>query len=243
MRDDPRFGSHGRAVSIEHHIAGHLDLQMSLARLQGVSACEAVPTSATANHIAQLKAAGFKTDQFENWRSEPDALDAARKVQNDRLLPADLELVHVDNNTPPDVMAALDRLTQSCGVLLPNGAFMRGQERPAVCLFARDRQGKPVSATAAVEMFRPGHPHHAQSWWGMLATSPQRRGEGLALIMGAQSMLAMHKKFGTAQFFTGIRQGNAASQNLCSKLGFSPSGETVVIAIDPAGFSGDRITT
>ena len=38
-------------------------------------------------------------------------------------------------------MKALNEVTQACEVLLPNGAFMRGCERPAVCLFAEDSGG------------------------------------------------------------------------------------------------------
>lgn len=243
VRDDPRFLSHGRTVCTDHCGSGQVALQVSLARLQGGSACEAVPAAAVANRITRLEAAGLKTDQFEYWRSGPDALDAAQGVLNDRTLPPDLELVSVDADTPSAVLAALDKLTQSCGVLLPNGAFMRGKERPAVCLFARDRQGVPVSVTAAVAMFHPDHPRRAQSWWGMLATSPKRRGEGLARIMGAHSILEMHDRFGISQFFTGIRADNTPSQKLCSTLGLAPSGEAVVIAMDPGLFTSGRITS
>ncbi len=35
-------------------------------------------------------------------------------------------------------------------VLLPMGDFMRGNQRPSVCLYARDKNGTPVGSTAAV---------------------------------------------------------------------------------------------
>lgn len=242
VRDDPRFGTHGRAVGISFDGPGQLDDQVSLARLQGISACENVPSDTVENWVSRLNAAGLKTDQFENWASGADALKAARAIMETRKVPDDLELVYVDSQTPPADMVALDRLTQSCGVLLPSGAFMRGQQRPAVCVFLRDKQGVPVCTSAAVHMFHPDHPRGAQSWWGMLATSPDRRGEGLALTLGAQSMLAMNNRFGTTQFFTGIRKGNIPSQKLCSRLRLAPSGHWAVIAIDPTAFSSDRLT-
>lgn len=242
VRDDLRFGSHGRAIAVAYSVSALLEAQIALTRLVGASACEFVPTEAAGEYVSKLEDAGLKTDTFQNWQTGPDALNAARNVIKSRPLADDLELVSVSPQSPPGDLAALNTLTQSCGVLLPNGAFMRGQERPAVCIFVRDRQGTPVCTSAAVTMFHPDHPLGKQSWWGMLATHPNRRGEGLALNLGAQSMLAQHERFGNESFFTGIREGNTASENLCTKLGLAPSGHTIVVAIEPSAFSGNQIT-
>ncbi len=52
--------------------------------------------------------------------------------------------------TPAKSLLALGDFTQSCDVLLPMGAFMRGLERPSVCLFAQYAAGQPVGSAAAV---------------------------------------------------------------------------------------------
>ena len=242
VRDDPRFCCHGRAVAVSWAPPDRLDLQISLARLQGVAACEDVPNGELANYRSALEQVGLKTDVFENWYSADNALTNARRILSERALPDDLELVFVDADTPCDDLYALAGLTESCGVLLPMGRFMRGLERPAVCVFARNSSGKPVCSSAAVDMFHPSSEHAGLSWWGMLATDEDWRGQGLALLMGAHSMLAMHNRFGTTSFFTGIRSDNAPSKALCTKLGLVQGNNSVVIGIDPQTFGGSRIT-
>ena len=76
----------------------------------------------------------------------------------------------------------------------------------------------------------------------MLATDDSRRGEGIALVLGAMAMLRMNEAFGYTDCFTGIRAGNAPSEALCAKLGLSPSDTLVLIAIDPAMLAGGRVT-
>jgi len=44
----------------------------------------------------------------------------------------------------------------------------------------------------------------------MLATAPARRGQRLALILGAMAMQAMHEVSGLRDFMTGIETSNTA---------------------------------
>ncbi|MFN3261594.1 MAG: GNAT family N-acetyltransferase [Pikeienuella sp.] len=239
---DPRFASHGRAVGLAEFHPDNLGLQVALARLQGVGPQESVPTAELERLRLALEAEGLVVDSFVDWRGDEAALDAARALLAARSLPEDLEIVSVDAETPAEDLAALDRLTQSCGVLLPMGAFLRGLRRPSICLFARDRAGAVVGATASVMQFHPASRKAGLAWWGMLATDERRRGQGIAIVMGAMSLLAMNERFGTSAFFTGIREGNEASEALCARLGFAPTEAHDVIAVDPAVLSGGRLT-
>lgn len=240
--DDPRFSSHGRAIGLAEYHPDNLATQIALARLQGVGPQEGVPTGELEPLRRALEAEGLVVDSFVDWRGDEAALDAARAVLAARRLPDDLEVVSVDGETPAEDLAALDRLTQGCGVLLPMGAFLRGLRRPSVCLFARDRAGAVVGATASVMQFHPAGRKAGLAWWGMLATDERRRGQGIAIVMGAMSLLAMNGRFGTKAFFTGIRKGNDASEALCARLGLAPTEAHDVIAIDPAVLSGGRLT-
>ena len=76
----------------------------------------------------------------------------------------------------------------------------------------------------------------------MLATDKARRGQGIALLLGAHSMLAMRDRFGYGHFFTGIREGNTPSKRLCGKLGLTASDTVVMIAIAPELFASGRVT-
>lgn len=242
LRDDPRFCCYGRPVSVDWDPQNSLQLQIALARLQGASSCTVVPAEQHQAFTDGLEAAGLTTDWFENWSGAESALASARQVLARRSLPDDLELVFVNRDTPPDDLRALAQLTEDCGVLLPMGRFIRGLERPAVCLFVRDRSGRPVCSSAAVDLFHPASDNAGLAWWGMLATDADRRGQGLAQLMGAHSILAMNDRFGTTRFFTGIRADNAPSKALCTKLGLTRSDSNVIVGMDPEAFGSGRVT-
>lgn len=242
LKDDSSFACHGRAVALAESTEENVITQIALARLQGVCAVEGVSGDAAIARREALEKSGLKTDQFVNWRGGTEALKAAAEIVETRSLAKDLEIVSVDQHTPDAELAKLDVLTQSCGVLLPMGAFIRGDRRPSVCLFARDSSGNVVGTTAAVAQFHPNHPKGNLVWWGMLATDETRRGEGVALILGAHSMLAMRGRYGYEVFFTGIRKGNTPSERLCRKLGLAPTRNVDLIAIDPSAFSAGRLT-
>lgn len=242
LKRDPDFACHGRAVSVSgatHETTGR---QIALARLQGVGPSDGVPKADKDDRCTALQDAGLEIDEFVSWRSGADTVQRARNTLATRCLPDDLVLVAVSPQTPANEMQALNALTSSCDVLLPMGRFMRGLERPSVCLMAGDPTGKIVAASAAVAQFHPDHPRHRSVWWGMLATDPERRGQGLAQIMGATALVAMADNHGSSDFFTGIRKGNAPSEKLCAKLGLEPGDETDIIAICPRSLGGGKLT-
>jgi len=210
--------------------------------LQGVAPSEGVTDALAEARCDALREAGLNIDEYVSWHGGASAVEAARHILADRALPDDLELVTVGPETSAEELAGLDALTQSCDVLLPMGRFIRGLERPAVCLMARDPLGRIVGATAAVAQYHPDHPKADRVWWGMLATDADRRGQSIALVMGAHSLTAMADRHGYSRFFTGIRAGNAPSEKLCAKLGLAPTGEVDMIAICPEAFSGGQLT-
>ncbi|NKX44624.1 hypothetical protein [Roseicyclus persicicus] len=167
---------------------------------------------------------------------------AAEAVAATRALPGDLDLMRVDATTPAEALRALDALTRACEVLSPLGAFLRGAERPSAFLFARDRTGAAVGAAGAVAAAHPDHPRARRAWWGMLATTPDRRGEGIAQVLGALSLLAIRDTRRVDEVFTGIREGNTASEAICTRLGLAPTDERDLIAVDLQVLGAGRIT-
>jgi hypothetical protein len=141
VRDDTRYCCHGRAVALADYSPSNTDLQISLARLQGVGACNSIPADAIENRRAELENAGLIVDQYETWRGETKVLDMANAVLNSRNLAEDLEMHLTNLDTPSSDMAELNTLAQSCDVLLPIGWFMRGVTQPAACVYAKDRNG------------------------------------------------------------------------------------------------------
>jgi GNAT superfamily N-acetyltransferase len=242
LRHDPRFSCHGRAVDVAGAHPDSLADQIALARLQGVGPAFAVPAEEVVARKAHLEAAGLQVDTYAHWRGAAGAVRAARRTLDRRHLPPDLQATFVTAETSAATMAGLDALTQRCQVLLPMGPFLRGQARPAVAVYASTPQGAVVGTAATIAQFHPQAPEGDMAWWGMLATDESRRGQGLARVLGAIALVEMERRHGYRRFFTGIREGNAASAALCSELGLEPTGALDMIAIDPDVFGAGRLT-
>jgi hypothetical protein len=241
--DNPRLQSHGRAVGMNWEGDDtDLSLQLSLARLQGVAGCDFIPAKDTESYILALEKEGMKTDRYELWETKPDVRDNANKILAENGLQDDLEVEIVGSETPLNSLKAVAALTEKCGVTLPMGSFVRGISRPSVYMYARDENGIPVGHASATAAFHSNSKYGSYVHWGMLATDPDRRGEKIALILGAMSMLSMNRQHGYEKFMTGIRDGNVPSEKLCSKLHLTRSDTTVVVAIDPESFSGTQMT-
>jgi acetyltransferase (GNAT) family protein len=242
VANDPDYACHGRAVSLVQETETNLDKQIALARLQGGSGRDEVRNDVAQDRRRSLEAQGMVMDENVRWEGQADTLRMARSVMAENVLQDDLEIISVDSNTSVSELAKLDALTQSCDVLLPMGSFIRGERRPSVCLFAKDRQGNVVGTTASVAQYHPDHAKAGMAWWGMLATHTSRRGERIALILGAHSLIAMYERYGYQEFFTGIREGNIPSAKLCEKLGLAATDSIVQLTIDPETFGGSQIT-
>ena len=213
-----------------------------MARLQGVCPVDGVPSADAPGRVLDLENLALVTDTYVSWRGGMASLAAAKSLLGERGLPSDLTASFVGQETPGDVLASLDTLTASCEVLLPMGAFLRGVEYPAVVISANDQDGRAVGAAASIAQNHPDHPKAGLAYWGMLATAPDRRGEGVALLLGAMALTEMHARHGFKRFTTGIRAGNAPSEALCAKLSFAPSDERDIIAIHPPAFGAERMT-
>lgn len=242
LRDVPDYACHGRAVGLASYSEQNLEQQIALARLQGVAPVDGMPRDHLETRRNRLEDAGLVTDVYDHWEGSVATFDAAEEILSKRALPADLEVLAAAADTSAADLKHLDRLTQSCDVLLPMGSFLRGLDRPSVFLFARDPEGRVVGAAAAVAQFHEAHPKGKMVWWGMLSTHEERRGEGIALTLGAMVLRNVREHLGLSECFTGIRAGNTPSEALCSKLALSRTDTVDLLAIHPESFGGGQMT-
>lgn len=242
LRNDPDYACHGRVVGLANYSEHNLEQQIALARLQGVAPVDGMPREYLAERRAGLEDAGLITDVYDHWEGSVATFEAADAILANRGLPDDLKAYAVTADTPSEDLTNLDSLTQCCDVLLPMGSFMRGFERPSVFLYAKDPEERVVGAAAAVAQFHDNHDKRQRVWWGMLSTDPKRRGEGIALILGAMVLRDVRQKLGLSECFTGIRAGNAPSEALCSKLALSRTDRVDLLAINPESFGGGQMT-
>ncbi|PUB18419.1 GNAT family N-acetyltransferase [Yoonia sediminilitoris] len=242
LRDNPDYACHGRVVGLANLSEHNLEQQIALARLQGVAPVDGMPQEHLAARRAGLEDVGLVTDVYDHWEGSAATFEAADEILAKRGLPADLEVCAVAADTSIQDLKNLDSLTQSCDVLLPMGSFLRGFELPSVFLYAKDPDGRVVGAAAAVAQFHDAHPKKGMVWWGMLSTHATRRGEGIALTLGAMVLHDVREELGFSECFTGIRAGNLPSEALCSKLALSRTNTVDLLAIDPDAFGAGRMT-
>lgn len=242
VQDIPDYACHGRVVGLANYSEHNLEQQIALARLQGVAPVDGMPREYLAKRRTGLENAGLITDVYDHWEGSVATFKAADAILAKSGLPADLKACVVTSDTSVEDLTNRDSLTQSCDVLLPMGLFMRGFERPSVFLYAKDRAERVVGAAAAVAQFHNEHDKSQMVWWGMLSTDPKRRGQGIALILGAMVSRDVRQKLGLSKCFTGIRAGNVPSEALCSKLALSRTDTVDLLAINPESFGGGQMS-
>lgn len=242
LRDDPRYSTHGRTVGINSHVTTDRSLLMALTRLQGVGACDCLPDGEVAPLQAELLKLGFRTDSYVQWESAPDTIDRCDDWLASHELPEDVELLRIDPDTPLTRLHQVADLLASAELMLPMESFVRGQACRSVYIAAIDREGIPVAHASATQTFHPDAPNGTETHWGMLATAQHRRGEGMAIYLGALALTRMHREYGFDRFMTGIRPGNVPSEKLCGRLDFAPRGRSIVLAIDPGMIASEQLS-
>lgn len=240
---DPRFTYYGRTVGLASPEDGDVDTLAELTRVQGNSNFASVPEAQAEDIEQALSARGLVPVHYARWQGGRAVLDAARAAVAAHAVPGDLEIHMLDKSTDTARMAAFAKMSLACGVLPPVGEVLRGLGTPALCLIVTDPSGRVVSCAASAAFAHADHPRLGrQAWWGMLATDPARRGQRLALILGAMVIEKMHDRFGFADFFTGVEPGNTGSEAVCARMGMQRTAFATIGCADPVTLGASRMT-
>ena len=242
LRDNPRYAYYGRLVALSDPGQDAADILYAMAKLQGAAVSYFYPADAATGLFAELEERGLATNRHEHFRGGEAALAASRKAREDSALPADLSVSAIDASTPREMVREVAALCQSCDVMPVPGSIMRGQAREGICLVATDRDGRPVATASSYMIHHPSSPRAKDAFWGMLATRKDRRGERIALLLGARAIVHMWERHGARGFMTGVRADNSSSQALCNKLGVSATDWIYAACIDREMFGGSSIT-
>ena len=242
LQDNPRYSYYGRLVGLSDPAEDTVEVLYALAKLQGATCCYFYPASAASSLFAELETSGLTTDRHEHYWGGVGALAASRQVQEDHKLPFDLTVSIVDTQTPEKMVSDIAELSQACDVMPVPGSIMRGQVRKGLCLVAIDQNGNVVATASSYINHHPSSPRANDVFWGMLATRQDRRGERIALLLGAQAIIHMWENHGARGFMTGVRANNPSSQALCNKLGVGASEWVYASCINKELHSGGAIT-
>jgi hypothetical protein len=242
LRENPRYAYYGRLVALSDPGEDTVEILSAMAKLQGAAISYFYPAQSAKSLFAQLEERGLTTDRHEHFWGGDAAFAASRRAQEDLALPADLRMSAIDASTPRELVREVAELCQSCDVMPVPGSIMRGQATRGICLVAIDRDHRPVATASSYMIHHPSSPRAKDAFWGMLATREDRRGEKIALLLGAQAIIHMWNRHGARGFMTGVRADNLSSQALCNKLGVAASEWIIASCIDKDVFVGSTIT-
>ncbi|MEM6276634.1 MAG: GNAT family N-acetyltransferase [Pseudomonadota bacterium] len=246
LRDDLRFTYYGRGVGVatETEVEADPSIVLGLAKLQGATNIGFVTEHKREALLDMLAQAGLSVTEYAYWAVARDALHVARAVTSTVPLAPGLTLHRVTPVSPPSLLRELARTAASCDVLLPNVAVLDGSLKPGLALLATNEDGEGVACAGAASFAHPGHPSLGKvAWWGMLATRPDWRGQGLALHLGAQSLIGFAADGDFTSLMTGIVPGNTASESVCRKLGLAPTGAHILTIVDAAALPDGKLTS
>ncbi len=228
-----QFRYYGRALGMNGPNGTTAQTMAALARIQGVGICYYCPKEHDVSLFPELDGMGLKTDRHEQYRGDETAYASAKHLLEARTLPSDLRLVRIDEKTPRALIDAVVEMCSNEGVTPVPGAIMRGIAVPGIVLTALDERGNPVASASSHQMLAPEHKRGTDVFWGALTTRPDRRGEGIALYLGAMALVHMWETHGARGFITGVRSDNAASRKLCQKLDVADTEWMMAQCIDP----------
>jgi len=223
LRESPRYAYYGRLVALSDPASDTPEILSSLARLQGASVCYYFPKAEVAELFADLEQRGFSTDRHEHYWGGETAFRASKNVLDKYRMPDDLSISILNAETPQTLVADTAKLCESCEVMPVPGAIMRGEVLRGINLVAIDDTGKPVASASSFFIHHPDSLRATDVFWGALATREDRRGEKIALLLGAKAIVHMWENEEARGFITGVRNDNLSSRALCNKLGVSDS--------------------
>ncbi len=241
--NDPRFGSYGRnVVVVGDQGADMAPLMVAISRLTGNCGSHYYPAERADALMAELAGAGQETGRWLHCCGGQKAYDLCKAIVADVALPDDLRVTRLSADSPASLVRATAELSFACGVAQMPGRYMRGMAAPGICLVAVDADGDPVATGSSYRYTHPDSPYPDYAFWGALVTRPDRRGQKLAMILGARAIVHMWENHGVRSFSTGIKADNAASLAVCAKQGVVPGDWVFVANTDPELFEGGAFT-
>lgn len=242
-RNDPTLAYNGRVVA---HV-GAADTATperlaALARLQGATTCQFLPKNRMEEIRQSVEAMGLSTNVWEFCKGGAEAYEAAKNVLTSHALPADIRADQLGVASSSALVADFAAMAGECGVLVMAGGVMRGRDVPGLTLIGLTAADEVVGSAWGYRCYSPDGPYADHAFWGGLTCRPDRRGEKIALVLGALSIVRLWEDLKVRVFCTGIAEGNAASFALCRKLGVVPTDEVGLGVTDPQMFKGSSFT-
>jgi len=242
MRDDPVYGYGGRIVGVDDPSEPQIEAMTSLARVQGATEGHYIAENRESELTKAFVDQGLKVDRWDQVDGGESAIKACAQVVDRYSMPTGYRLCELTEKTQVEVLDRFSETALSCGVMPPATPVLTGQTRNGVAFYIEAPDGSVSACSGAVMRNHPSSAFSDASWWGMLATRDQDRGNGFSLYLGAVAAITMHRRYGAKRFYTGVRKTNDASRHICERLGLTYNGYVDLGILDPSLFAGGRYT-
>ncbi len=240
---DPRFSYNGRMVALNGDIGPEMiDVLAAVARLQGAVTSHFFPEDQAKKTSAAIEELGLSCNRWEFYRGQKTAYEAAKGILAKYQLPDDLTVERLSPETSAKKVADLATMAADCEVMVMSGRVMRGLDIEGITLGAYDQSGAAVSSAWGYKCYHPESGLSENAFWGGLTCREDRRGQKIALILGAMSIVMLWEDHGVRGFCAGITAGNMPSIAVCEKLGVLPTDWVGLGVTDPNMFEGGRLT-
>ncbi len=243
VSDDPRFSYNGRIVAVAGYIGPQTSEKLvSLARLQGSATCHFLPKDQAKAVQQAVEVRGLSSNIWEFCKGGELAYEAAQRTLETHKLPVDVSVERLTIDTEASRISDFAAMAGECGVLVMSGRVIRGLDVPGITLAGIDQSGQTVASAWGYKCYHSQSKFSDYAFWGGLTCRKDRRGQKIALILGALVIVQLWEDMQVRGFCTGIVGGNAASFALCEKLSVLPSDEIGLGVTDPDMFQGATLT-
>ncbi len=236
LEELPQYGTEGRMWGIDAPKLGDADKVAALASIQGATVNHYVLKSEESEFAAEYARRGHQNDRWDQFMGRKECVSICSEYLEGFALPEQYRLHTIGPETPERILDALEETATANGVLPPMTPVLFGQKRGAVYLCLEAPDGGVAACAGACLRNHPDSRFGRASWWGMLATRDQDRGQSLSLYLGALAVCRMHERFGVEEFYTGVRTDNHVSRHICEKLGVRDSEYACLAILDPKAF-------
>jgi len=241
--DDPRFSYNGRIMTVVGYQGPKTnEILTSLARLQGSATCHFLPKEKANSIKTEIEADGLATNIWEFCEARETAYEAAKEILKQHELPADIVVERLSVDTDASRVKDFAAMAADCGVLAMCGRVMRGLDVPGITLAGIDQTGAVIASAWGYKCYHPKSEFSDYAFWGGLSCREDRRGQKIALVLGALTIVQLWEELQVRGFVTGVTQGNEASFSVCKKLGLLPAGRIGLGVTNPAMFKGTTLT-
>lgn len=182
---------------------------------------------------------GLVCHPYALLESHEDTEAICAKIAQERTLPTGWREILLDKDSPPEWIAAFQKLSDEQGVAPSPGCLLRGLVCNAVSLMYIDEQDRPASVVFVGDRHHASGPYAGHFFAGGAAVGPKYRGLGFGVSIFARAMHYAYQSFEVKNIHAAVKIENLPSTRMCRRAGLTDQSRHSVILFDQDKFGGE----